>query len=66
MKIASTEHREEVFEEENIQIKLQFGEFSPFLERVNHYLAEAKKYAANEVQVKMIEEYINHFNNGNV
>lgn len=33
---------------------------------VNHYLGEARKYAANEVQEKMIDEYIEHFRSGDM
>ena len=45
---------------------MQYGEFSPFLRQVNHYLAEAQKYSANEIQSKMIEEYIQHFRTGDM
>lgn len=33
-----------------MHIKLQYGEFGAFLKQANSYLAEAKKYAANEIQ----------------
>ena len=36
------------------------------MRNVNKYLSEAKKYAANEIQEKMIEEYIEHFRNGDM
>lgn len=45
---------------------MKFGEFAPFLAKVVHYLGEAKKYAANEVQEKMIDEYICHFKTGDM
>jgi dipeptidyl-peptidase III len=38
-----------------------YGEFAPYLKECNHALSEAKKYAANDTQVKMLEEYIRHF-----
>jgi dipeptidyl-peptidase-3 len=31
---------------------------------VNHYLTEAKANSANEIQAKMIDEYVEHFKTG--
>ena len=49
-----------------MKITLQYGEFSSFLGLVNKYLEEAKKSAANEIQEKMIDEYVEHFRNGDM
>ena len=55
----------------NVQFKnatfdLQYGEFGNYLKEVNKNLAEAKKYAANEHQEKMIDLYIKHFQSGDI
>lgn len=42
------------------------GDFSRFLSIINSNLALAKKYAANENQERMIEYYIESFNEGNL
>ena len=58
VKIAAVEHKEETIVEGDLKIKLVYGEFGPFLRLVNRYLAECQKYSANEIQSKMIHEYI--------
>ena len=45
---------------------IQYGEFSPYLQEMNEYLREAKKYCANETQEKMIQHYIDHYISGDV
>lgn len=45
---------------------LQYGEFGSYLKDVNKNLLEAKKYAANEHQEKMIDLYIKHFETGDI
>lgn len=42
------------------------GDYAPILKLVNQYLSEAKKYAANDNQVHMIENYIKHFTEGKI
>ena len=66
IKVAAEKEREEVFEKDGIHFTIQYGEFSSFLKNLNSYLAEAKKHAANEIQEKMIDEYIEHFRNGDM
>lgn len=58
VKIGSVDAKEEVIEHNGLKIKLQYGEFSPFLKKTNKYLTLAKESAANEIQAKMIDEYI--------
>lgn len=47
-------------------ITIKYGDYSRYLENVIIYLEEAKKYAANENQVKMLEAYIEHFMYGDI
>lgn len=42
------------------------GDYASILSMVNKYLAEAKKYAANDNQANMIEHYIKSFAEGNI
>lgn len=55
VKIASENTKEEAFEVDGVHITLKYGEFSSFLKQTNLYLEEAKKFAANEIQAKMID-----------
>ncbi|KXN89266.1 Dipeptidyl peptidase 3 [Leucoagaricus sp. SymC.cos] len=48
------------------KVTVEYGDFSPVLQRVNEALREAKKYAANDHQVKMIEGYIKSFETGSI
>lgn len=41
-----------------------YGEFSPFLKRVNENLENAKKFCYNDLQGKVIEDYVECFNSG--
>ena len=45
----------------NASFDLQYGEFRSYLMEVNKNLAEAKKYAANDHQDKMLDLYMKHF-----
>lgn len=42
------------------------GDYSPIIKLINEYLAEAKKYAANDNQAHMIEHFIKSFTEGNI
>jgi len=45
---------------------LIYGEFSEFLKESNSYLKEALKYVANDLQKKMVEDYIEHYETGSI
>lgn len=51
---------------DNVDIAIRYGDYSSALKKVVDALTEAKKYAANEHQVKMIEGYIESFKSGSV
>ncbi|KAJ1308969.1 hypothetical protein OPQ81_004652 [Rhizoctonia solani] len=51
---------------DNVDITIRYGDYSPALKKVVEALTEAKKYAANEHQSKMIEGYIESFKSGSV
>lgn len=57
--------RKEV-EFKGVKFDINYGEFGPYLEEVNHYLADAQKYSANETQVNMIKKYIESFDTGSI
>jgi dipeptidyl-peptidase III len=48
------------------KFEVKFGEFAPYLEIMNGYLAKCKNYAANENQEKMIDKYIEHYQTGSI
>lgn len=56
----------EKVEEINEKIILKYGEFNYFLKKINENLEKAKEYAANNIQKKMYDEYIEFFKNGNI
>ncbi|CUA69436.1 dipeptidyl-peptidase 3 [Rhizoctonia solani] len=51
---------------DNVDITVRYGDHSAALKKVVENLTEAKKYAANEHQTKMIEGYIESFKSGSV
>lgn len=63
--VASVEERFEDLENNN-KILGYYGEFSEFLKRVNENLEKAKKYSLNDLQTKLIEEYIESFTTGSI
>lgn len=48
------------------QVKLVFGDHSKEMETIAHHISEAKKYAANETETKMLEEYAKSFATGSL
>ncbi|CAE6531590.1 unnamed protein product [Rhizoctonia solani] len=51
---------------DNVDITVRYGDHSSALTKVVEKLTEAKKYTANEHQVKMIEGYIESFKSGSI
>lgn len=50
----------------NDKFKLTRGDYSPILTLLNNELTQAQKYASNEVEQKMIGDYIRHFRSGSL
>jgi dipeptidyl-peptidase III len=48
------------------KVKLVFGDYSKEMEVIAHHMGEAKKYAANDNQVGMMEEYEKSFRTGSL
>ena len=48
------------------KVTVQYGDFSGALTKVNAALVEAKKYAANATQERMIDGYIKSFETGSI
>jgi len=55
---------EEIFE--NCNFKVTTGDYEVLLDKVNENLIEAAKHASNDLEKKMIDEYIKSFKNGSV
>ncbi|KAH7343473.1 aflatoxin-detoxifizyme [Rhizoctonia solani] len=51
---------------DNVDITVRYGDCKSALKKAVDALTEAKKYAANEHQVKMIEGYIESFKSGSI
>lgn len=49
---------------DNVVFKFQFGDHSREMGKIVNYLKEAQKYAANEIQKEMLQNYITHFQTG--
>ncbi|CAD8051708.1 unnamed protein product [Paramecium sonneborni] len=66
--VASSERSDTVIlgEVQGKKVQAIYGDFKSFLNGVAINLREAQKYAANETQVKMLEEYIKHFQSGDI
>ncbi|KAI8941412.1 hypothetical protein NX059_002636 [Plenodomus lindquistii] len=47
-------------------VSLVFGDYAKEMATIAHHIDEAKKYAANENQVKMMEEYSKSFSTGSL
>ena len=48
------------------KVKLVFGDYSREMDTIAHHIEQAKKYAANENQVQMMEEYSKSFRSGSL
>ncbi|KAI0699721.1 aflatoxin-detoxifizyme [Cytidiella melzeri] len=48
------------------KVKIQYGDFSDALTKAADALAEAKKYAANDHQIAMLDGYIESFKTGSI
>eukprot|EP00831_Metopus_contortus_P077239 TRINITY_DN719_c0_g1_i1.p1 TRINITY_DN719_c0_g1~~TRINITY_DN719_c0_g1_i1.p1 ORF type:complete len:716 (-),score=152.87 TRINITY_DN719_c0_g1_i1:99-2246(-) len=46
------------------QIVIENGEFAPFLKRAVDNLTKCVEFCANDIQVKMMKDYIEHFTHG--
>ena len=64
--IASIRQEESEHNFKEATIKIRFGDFSKYLQKVNENLIECKNYVANENQEKMISAYIKHFESGDI
>lgn len=45
---------------------LLYGEFSPFLKKINENLEKAKEYRTKEAEINLINDYIDFFKTGNI
>ena len=51
---------------EGKKIHIKKGDYSPLMRGMNKYLKEAKEYTANDIQTRMMNKYIEHFEQGDV
>ena len=51
---------------EGLRIRLRYGEFSEYLERMNASLERAIPHARSELQADMLRDYVAHFRTGDV
>lgn len=52
--------------EEGVKVTFEFGDHSKEFSKIIDALTNAKNYAANETQIKMIDAYIKSFDNGSI
>jgi dipeptidyl-peptidase-3 len=64
--VASIDESKKTHKFKDTDFHVAYGEFAPYLKECQYALAQAKKYAANDTQSKMLEEYVNHFQTGNI
>ncbi|KAJ6235811.1 dipeptidyl peptidase 3 [Anaeramoeba flamelloides] len=63
--IASIEKKKgEIIHFQNYTLQIIYGLYSQQLKKVVHYLNLAQKYAQNEIQKKMIQQYVLYFTTG--
>ncbi|KAF2833102.1 dipeptidyl-peptidase III [Ophiobolus disseminans] len=48
------------------KVKLVFGDYSKYMDTIAHHIEEAKKYAANDNEREMMEEYSKSFRTGSL
>lgn len=48
------------------KVKLVFGDYMNEMETIAHHMNEAKKYVANDTELKMMEEYTKSFRTGSL
>jgi dipeptidyl-peptidase-3 len=48
------------------KVKLVFGDYSKEMDTIAHHIEQAKKYAANDHEVQMMEEYSKSFRTGSL
>jgi len=48
------------------KVKLVFGDYSKEMDTIAHHIEQAKKYAANDHEIKMMEEYSKSFRTGSL
>lgn len=63
---SSIQHETKQFEFQGKKISITTGDHQKELEKMVFYLKKALPYCSNENQSKMIEFYIQHFENGNI
>lgn len=61
--IGSIEEKQNTLDEDTI---LLYGEYSPFLKKINEYLENAKKYAPKDSDKKILNDYIQFFTTGDI
>lgn len=64
--IASIRQEESSHPYQQATIKLRYGDFSRYLQKVNENLMACKTFAANDNQKNMISAYIQHFQSGDM
>ena len=64
--VASIDESKKTHKFKDTDFHVVYGEFAPYLKECQYALTQAKKYAANDTQRKMLDEYIDHFQTGNI
>jgi dipeptidyl-peptidase-3 len=62
----TTDYPNEINTDDGYKITLEFGDHAIEFDLINQYLEKARENAANETQVKMIDEYIKSFKTGSL
>lgn len=64
--VGSIDKKDSTHTFKDAQFKVIYGEFGAYLVELNSYLTKAKAYAANDLQVEMLDCYIRHFQSGSI